>query len=196
MREARARGEKPPPYVPEPFDDQVRVVMDHVKGVVEAAGSNMDCLLKVIVWLKDQTKAEAFDRIYRAYFSSPEALPTRTRMQAGRTPMDCELEVEAIGYIPGETWGAPVRTQRAAKARKGREEARKRWCARGAGPREAPPLNAQGCPGRRAIGAPPGRSSLCRKLIRPFDRSYGDISSVTLSPARMRMRCLRIFPEA
>ena len=117
MREARERGEKPPLYVPEPFDDQVRVVMDHVKAVVEAAGSNMDCLLKVIVWLKDQTKAEAFDRIYRTYFSSTELLPARTRMQAGRTPMDCELEVEAIGYIPGAGWGAPL-PRRAANARK------------------------------------------------------------------------------
>jgi 2-iminobutanoate/2-iminopropanoate deaminase len=27
-------------------------------------------------------------------------LPARTRMQAGRTPMDCALEVEAIGYVP------------------------------------------------------------------------------------------------
>jgi 2-iminobutanoate/2-iminopropanoate deaminase len=118
MREARARGERPPPYVQAPFDEQVRIVMDHVKQVVEAAGSNMDCLLKVIVWLKDQTKAEAFDRIYRTYFSSTEALPTRTRMQAGRTPMDCELEVEAIGYIPGASWAAAPAKRRAAKARK------------------------------------------------------------------------------
>ena len=124
MREARARGEKPPPYLPEPFDDQVRVVMDHVKAVVEAAGSNMDCLLKVIVWLKDQTKSEAFDRIYRSYFSSAEALPARTRMQAGRTPMDCELEVEAIGYIPGVTWGAPPPRPRTAK--KGKRVVRRR----------------------------------------------------------------------
>ena len=109
MREARARGEKPPAYVPAPFDDQVRIVMDHVQQVAEAAGSNMDSLLKVIVWLKDQARAEAFDRIYRTYFSSPETLPTRTRMQAGRTPMDCELEVEAIGFIPGQSWSAPAR---------------------------------------------------------------------------------------
>jgi 2-iminobutanoate/2-iminopropanoate deaminase len=115
MREARARGEKPPQYVPAPFDEQVRIVMDHVKRVVEAAGSNMDCLLKVIVWLKDQTKAEAFDRIYRSYFTSAETLPARTRMQAGRTPMDCELEVEAIGYIPGASWGEPVTRRRATR---------------------------------------------------------------------------------
>jgi len=60
----------------------------------------MDCLLKVIVWLKDQRQQEEFDRIYRTYFTSTEALPARTRMQAGRTPMDCGLEVEAIGYVP------------------------------------------------------------------------------------------------
>ena len=68
--------------------------------LVEAAGSNMDCLLKVIVWLKDQKQQEAFDRIYRSYFSSQEVLPARTRMQAGATPMGCALEVEAIAYVP------------------------------------------------------------------------------------------------
>jgi 2-iminobutanoate/2-iminopropanoate deaminase len=100
LRAARARGEKPPPFPDLPFERQVRIVMDHLKALVEAARSNVDCLLKIIVWLKDQTQQEAFDRIYRGYFSSAEALPARTRMQAGRTPMDCALEVEAIGYVP------------------------------------------------------------------------------------------------
>lgn len=104
LRAARKRGEKTPPYEPAFFDDQVQVVLDHVKQIAEAAGSNMDCLLKVNVWLKDQTRMEEFDRIYRTYFSRPESLPARTRIQAGRTPMDCELEVEAIGYIRGISW--------------------------------------------------------------------------------------------
>jgi 2-iminobutanoate/2-iminopropanoate deaminase len=100
LREARAKGQPIPPFPDAPFEKQVRLVMDHMKQLVEAAGSNMDCLLKVIVWLKDQRQAEEFDRIYRTYFSSRETLPARTRMQAGRTPMDCALEVEAIGYVP------------------------------------------------------------------------------------------------
>jgi 2-iminobutanoate/2-iminopropanoate deaminase len=100
LRAARARGEPPPPFPDLPFERQVRIVMDHLKALVEAAGSDMDCLLKVIVWLKDQRQQEEFDRIYRDYFSGPEALPARTRMQAGRTPMDCALEVETIGYVP------------------------------------------------------------------------------------------------
>jgi len=97
---ARASGAPIPPFPPTPFDVQARRVMDHLKALLEAAGSNMDCLLKVVVWLRDQSDQEAFDRIYRSYFTSADNLPTRTRMQAGRTPMDCGLEIDAIGYIP------------------------------------------------------------------------------------------------
>ena len=100
LQTARAQGQPIPPFPNPPFEQQVRIVMDHMKALVEAAGSTMDCLLKVTVWLKDQTQQESFDRIYRSYFSSTETLPARTRMQAGRTPMDCALEVDAIGYVP------------------------------------------------------------------------------------------------
>ena len=100
VREARANKLPLPPFPAMHFADQVHLVMGNMKKLVEEAGSNMDCLLKVIVWLKDQRDAGEFDRIYRTYFSGQETLPARTRMQAGRTPMDCGLEVEAIAYVP------------------------------------------------------------------------------------------------
>jgi 2-iminobutanoate/2-iminopropanoate deaminase len=100
LRAARANKQPLPPFPDIPFERQVRIVMDHLKKLVEAAGSNMDCLLKVSVWLKDQRQQEEFDRIYRTYFTSQEALPARTRLQAGRMPLDCGVEVEAIGYVP------------------------------------------------------------------------------------------------
>ena len=100
LRAARANGQPIPPFPDVPFERQARIVMDHLKMLVEAAGSNMDCLLKVVVWLKDQRQQEEFDRVYRSYFSSTAMLPARTRMQAGRTPMDCGLEIDAIGYAP------------------------------------------------------------------------------------------------
>ena len=100
LRVTRAKGTPIPPMPALSFDEQVVMVMDHVKALVEAAGSTMDCLLKVTVWLKDQSQQEMFDRIYRRYFSNAATLPARTRMQAGRTPMDCALEVDAIGYVP------------------------------------------------------------------------------------------------
>ena len=68
-----------PPFPDVPFEAQVRLVLDNMKKLLEQAGSNMDCLLKVIVWLKDQRQAEEFDRIYRTYFSSRENLPSTGR---------------------------------------------------------------------------------------------------------------------
>jgi len=104
MREARKNGQPLPAYVAPSFEEECRIVMDHMKIALEAAGSNMDCLLKVTVWLKDQNQQGIFDTVYRSYFSSFDKLPSRTRMQAGRTPRDCGLEVDAIGYIPGKSW--------------------------------------------------------------------------------------------
>ena len=100
LRDARANNQPLPPFPDISFEQQTRIVMDHIKALMEAAGSLMDHLLKVTVWLKDQNDHATFDRIYRSYFSSDEELPARTRMQAGRTPLDCGLEVDAIGYIP------------------------------------------------------------------------------------------------
>jgi 2-iminobutanoate/2-iminopropanoate deaminase len=102
LRQARRDGKPIPPFPDIPFERQAEIVMEHLKRLVEAAGSGMDCLLKVTVWLKDQSTQESFDRVYRGYFTSAETLPARTRMQAGRTPMDCGLEIDAIGYVPQE----------------------------------------------------------------------------------------------
>ena len=100
LRAARESGSPLPRFPDMPFEEQATVVMDHLKEIVEAAGSTMDHLLKVNVWLKNQSDAAVFDRVYRRYFSSKETLPARTRLQAGGTPMDCGLEVEVIGYVP------------------------------------------------------------------------------------------------
>ncbi len=114
MIDARKNGQPLPKFPDIPFEQQVRIVMDNMRKLMAAAGSNMDCLLKVIVWLRDQTQSEAFDRIYREYFSSPETWPARTRMQAGRTPLDMGLEVDAVGYVPQRAAG-----RRKAAAKKG-----------------------------------------------------------------------------
>jgi 2-iminobutanoate/2-iminopropanoate deaminase len=102
LRVARENGQPLPRFPEMHFEEEATVVMDHLREIVEAAGSTMDHLLKVNVWLKSQSDAAIFDRVYRRYFSSPGTLPARTRLQAGGMPMDCGLEVEAIGYVPNK----------------------------------------------------------------------------------------------
>jgi len=100
LRDARASGAPLPKYQRKSIEDESVIVMNHLKWLLEAAGSSMEHMLKTTVWLRDQKEQAAFDKIYRSYFSSDEALPSRTRMQAGATPFDCGLEIDAIAYVP------------------------------------------------------------------------------------------------
>jgi 2-iminobutanoate/2-iminopropanoate deaminase len=102
LRLARSTGAPLPKYQRKSIEDEARIVMDHLKWLLEEAGSSLDHMLKVVVWLQDQQDQAAFDKVYRSYFKSNEDLPTRTRMQAGGTPFDCALEIDAIAYVPDE----------------------------------------------------------------------------------------------
>jgi 2-iminobutanoate/2-iminopropanoate deaminase len=113
IQSARRNGTPIPKYPDIDFETQVRIVMDAMKRIMESVGSSMDHLLKVVVWLKDQSQSEVFDRIYREYFSGPDTWPARTRMQAGRTPLGMGLEVDAIGYIPEPVLKTASKTRRA-----------------------------------------------------------------------------------
>ncbi|MCC6776296.1 MAG: hypothetical protein IT537_06610 [Hyphomicrobiales bacterium] len=62
LRAARAAQEPPPPFPDLPFEEQATIVMDHLKEIVETAGSTMDHLLKVSVWLKSQSDQATFDK--------------------------------------------------------------------------------------------------------------------------------------
>jgi 2-iminobutanoate/2-iminopropanoate deaminase len=102
LRLARSTGAPLPKYQRKSIEDEARIVMDHLKWLLEEAGSSLDHMLKVVVWLQDQQDQAAFDKVYRSYFKSNEDLPTRTRMQAGGTPFNCALEIDAIAYVPDE----------------------------------------------------------------------------------------------
>ncbi len=101
LRHARENGLPLPKYQRKSIEEEAEIVMNHMKWLLESAGSGMEHLLKVVVWLRDQADQARFDKVYRSYFPNTACLPTRTRMQAGGTPFDCALEIDAIGYIPG-----------------------------------------------------------------------------------------------
>ena len=103
LRAARENGQPLPKYQRKSIEEETEIVMNHMKWLLESAGSSLEHLLKVVVWLRDQSDQARFDKVYRSYFTDTERLPTRTRMQAGGTPFDCALEIDAIGYIPQDS---------------------------------------------------------------------------------------------
>ncbi len=80
------------------LEEETRRTMDNLKTVLEDAGSGMEHVVKTTAFLADMDNFAAFNEIYAGYF--PENPPARTCIQAGRLPLDIQVEVEAIALIP------------------------------------------------------------------------------------------------
>ena len=85
--------------VTESFEKQVRQTLDNLKTVIEAAGSTLNDVVKVTVFLADLGKFDELNKIYAEYFS--ESKPARATVQAARLPKDVAIEIEAIA-VAGE----------------------------------------------------------------------------------------------
>lgn len=80
--------------VPGTFEEEARLTLDNLKIVLEDVGSDLEHVVKTTVFLADMERFAEFNAIYTEYF--PENFPARTCIQAGRLPLDFQVEVEAI----------------------------------------------------------------------------------------------------
>ncbi len=77
---------------------QTRSTLENFKRIVEAAGSNMDCVLQTTVYLKDLSEFSAMNETYSSFFHDPK--PARTTVQAGDLLFGMRVEVQGIAYVP------------------------------------------------------------------------------------------------
>jgi 2-iminobutanoate/2-iminopropanoate deaminase len=77
--------------------DQTKQSLSNVKGVLEAAGSSMDSVVKVTVFLKDMNDFSEMNAEYAKWFSNPP--PARAAVEVARLPKDVSVEIEAIGLL-------------------------------------------------------------------------------------------------
>ena len=73
---------------------QTERVLENIKGILEAAGSNLHHVVKTTVFLKDMNEFPAMNEVYARYFTS--APPARSTVQAVRLPKDALVEIEVI----------------------------------------------------------------------------------------------------
>jgi len=76
---------------------QTERVFENVKGILEAAGSNLHHIVKTTVFLKDMNDFAAMNEVYAKYFTS--APPARSTVQVSRLPKDALVEIEVIAAI-------------------------------------------------------------------------------------------------
>jgi 2-iminobutanoate/2-iminopropanoate deaminase len=78
------------------FDAEFRMTMDNLRRTLEAAGSGLEKILKVTVYLVDMGDYARLNEIYATYF--PKNVPARTCVEVRRLPYNFRVEVEAIAY--------------------------------------------------------------------------------------------------
>ncbi len=76
------------------FPAQVKQAMENLKVIIEAAGSSMDQVVKVNIYVTDITRIPELNSIYREYF--PEIFPARAAMEVSQLGLGAEVEIDAI----------------------------------------------------------------------------------------------------
>jgi 2-iminobutanoate/2-iminopropanoate deaminase len=77
--------------------EQTRQSLENVKGVLEAAGSSMDKVIKATVFLLDMNEFGAMNAVYETYFGDNP--PARSAVQVARLPLDVRVEIEMIALL-------------------------------------------------------------------------------------------------
>jgi len=81
------------------FDSQARLAMDAVMATAKLAGIGPDDIAKCTVMLADMKNWDAFNKIYRTYFTEGH-FPARSALGVTGLALGAALEIECIGYAP------------------------------------------------------------------------------------------------
>ena len=74
--------------------EQVHRVFRNLRAVCEAAGGDLDGLVKLNVYLTDLGHFATVNEIMKAYFSEP--YPARAAVEVSALPLGAEVEMEAV----------------------------------------------------------------------------------------------------
>lgn len=80
------------------FEEEARLALSNLRAILEDAGSGLEHVVKVTVFLADINQFAALNAVYKEFFGSD--FPARTCIQAGKLPLDMQIEVEAIALLP------------------------------------------------------------------------------------------------
>jgi len=77
-----------------PFEEQVEQVLRNLSGILSAAGSDLDHVIKFTVFLTDLGNFSTLNKVFAKYFA--DSPPARSAVQVAALPLGAEVEIEAI----------------------------------------------------------------------------------------------------
>ncbi|RMG88874.1 MAG: RidA family protein [Chloroflexi bacterium] len=76
---------------------QTRQALENLKAILEAAGSSLDKVVKVTVFLADINDFAAMNEVYATYFT--ENFPARSAVEVANLPLGGRVEIEAVAAL-------------------------------------------------------------------------------------------------
>lgn len=78
-------------------EEEAELGLKNLQIILEEAGSSLDKVLTVTVYLLDIEEYARFNEVYKKYFKKNR--PARTCIQAGSLPFNTRVEITATAYI-------------------------------------------------------------------------------------------------
>ena len=83
--------------VSEDTKEQAHQCLKNLKAVLQAAGSSLNRVKKVTVFVRDMDEFSNINEVYKQYFKVP--FPVRTLVEVSRLPKDVKVEIEALATV-------------------------------------------------------------------------------------------------
>ncbi len=82
------------------IQEQTTRVLENLKAVLAAAGTDLSRVFKTVVFLKDMNDFAAMNAIYATYLAPSGAVPpARSTVEVARLPKDGLVEIEVIASL-------------------------------------------------------------------------------------------------
>ena len=81
-----------------PIEEQTRRVMENLRAVLEAAGTNFGRVVRTTIYLTNLSDFAKVNAVYASYF--PSAPPARSTVQVAALPLGASIEIDLIAKAP------------------------------------------------------------------------------------------------
>jgi 2-iminobutanoate/2-iminopropanoate deaminase len=86
-------------HIPDGIEAQAIASLENVKAVVEAGGSDMQSVIKVLIFVKNMNDFTKVNEVYSKYFIG--VYPARSCVEVARLPKDALIEIEVVAVVKG-----------------------------------------------------------------------------------------------
>lgn len=80
------------------IDMATRRIIESIRAILQAAGADLEHVVKTTVFLTDMANFQAMNKVYAEYFKEP--YPARSTIQVAALPLGAQVEIEAMAALP------------------------------------------------------------------------------------------------